>query len=108
MGGTAYLSRFHFNRVCREITGLPPVRFHTALRIAAAKRLLLTTDMSVTEVSLEVGYQSLGTFTTHFHELVGVSPRTLRRGDGLQLREAFKRAPKPPGPPAVEGDVHGA
>jgi hypothetical protein len=47
--------------------------------MAAAKRLLLTTDLSVTEVCLEIGYQSLGTFTTQFHQLVGVSPRDLRR-----------------------------
>jgi AraC family transcriptional regulator len=79
MARIAYLSPFYFNRVFRQLTGLPPRRFHTALRIAAAKRLLLTTDLSVTEVCLEVGYQSLGTFTTHFHELVGVSPRELRR-----------------------------
>src|SRR4051812_20397614 len=60
MAEIAFLSRFYFNRVFREITGLPPVRFHTALRIAAAKRLLTTTDLSVTEVCFELGYQSLG------------------------------------------------
>jgi AraC family transcriptional regulator len=79
MAGIAYLSPFYFNRVFRRLTGAPPRRFQTALRMAAAKRLLLTTDLSVTEVCLEIGYQSLGTFTTQFHQLVGVSPRDLRR-----------------------------
>jgi len=79
MARIAYLSPFYFNRVFRQITGIPPGRFHTALRMAAAKRLLLTTELSVIEVCLEVGYWSLGTFTTHFHDLVGVSPRELRR-----------------------------
>jgi AraC-like DNA-binding protein len=79
MAGIAYLSPFYFNRVFRQQTGVPPGRFHTALRMAAAKRLLVTTELSVTDVCLEVGYQSLGTFTTHFRELVGVSPRELRR-----------------------------
>jgi AraC-like DNA-binding protein len=79
MARIAYLSPYYFNRVFRQVTGIPPRRFHMALRIAAAKRLLLTTDLSVTEVCWEIGYQSLGTFSTHFHELVGVSPRTLRR-----------------------------
>jgi AraC family transcriptional regulator len=79
MAAIAYLSPFYFNRVFRQVTGVPPGRFHTALRMAAAKRLLLTTDQSVTEICLDVGYQSLGTFTTHFRELVGVSPRELRR-----------------------------
>lgn len=79
MARIAYLSPFYFNRVFRQLTGAPPRRFQTALRMAAAKRLLLTTELSVTEVCLEIGYQSLGTFTTQFHQLVGVSPRDLRR-----------------------------
>jgi AraC-like DNA-binding protein len=109
MAAIAFLSRFYFNRVFREITGLPPVRFHTALRIAEAKRLLVTTDLSVTEVCFEVGYQSLGTFTTHFHELVGVSPRALRRAaaqPAAPTAEIFEpRVRAPQQPPAVEGDV---
>src|SRR4051794_38758462 len=79
MARIAFLSPFYFNRVFRQQTGVPPRRFHTALRVESAKRLLMTTDRSVTEICLEVGYQSLGTFTTHFRELVGVSPRELRR-----------------------------
>lgn len=79
MARIAYLSPYYFNRVFRQVTGVPPRRFHTALRMAAAKRLLLTTDLSVTDVCLDLGYHSLGTFTTQFHELVGVSPRALRR-----------------------------
>ncbi len=43
-----------------------------------AKRLLLRTDLSVTDVCFEVGYNSLGTFIRRFTELVGVSPRRFR------------------------------
>src|SRR4051812_4611612 len=106
MASIAYLSRFYFNRVFREITGLPPVRFHTALRIAEAKRMLLTTELSVTEVCFELGYQSLGTFTSHFHQLVGVSPRALRRAATAagpvpaELAAALAR-PQGSGAPAV-------
>jgi AraC-like DNA-binding protein len=113
MARIAYLSRFYFNRVFREVTGLPPGRFHTALRIAAAKRLLMTTDLSVTEICLEVGYQSLGTFTTHFHQLVGLSPRELRRMAGctapaaLDVVRALGSA-NGGGGPAVEGQLAGA
>ena len=78
MARIAYLSPYYFNRVFRTVTGIPPRRFQTALRMVAAKRLLLTTDLSVTEICLEVGYRSLGTFVTQFRELVGVSPRGLR------------------------------
>jgi AraC-like DNA-binding protein len=75
----ARLSPFYFDRVFRQTTGIPPCRFLSALRVAAAKQLLLTTNLSVTDVCLEVGYSSLGTFVTHFSDVVGVSPRRLRR-----------------------------
>jgi AraC-like DNA-binding protein len=75
----AYISPFHFNRVFHQVTGLTPKRFLYALRLNAAKRLLLTTPLSVTDVCFEVGYNSLGTFTTRFTQLVGLSPCHLRR-----------------------------
>ena len=78
MAEVAYMSPFHLNRVFREITGVPPRRFLTARRLELAKRLLLTTDLSVTEISLEVGYNSLGTFTRRFGDLVGVAPGGFR------------------------------
>lgn len=75
----AALSRFHFNRVFRQVTGIPPAHFRTALRLERAKSLLLTSELSVTEVCLEVGYTSLGTFVSRFSASVGMSPRALRR-----------------------------
>jgi AraC-like DNA-binding protein len=75
----AFLSPYHFNRVFRLTTGVPPGRFLAALRMQSAKQLLLTTDLRVSDVCLDVGYRSLGTFTTHFRQLVGVGPRRLRR-----------------------------
>jgi AraC family transcriptional regulator len=50
-----------------------------ALRIEAAKRLLLTTSLSVTDVCYEVGYNSIGTFTSRFTQLVGLPPRNFRK-----------------------------
>lgn len=79
MARIAYLSPFHFDRVFHQTTGIPPVQFLYALRIEAAKRLLLTTSLSVTDVCYEVGYNSLGTFTSRFTQLVGLSPRGFRR-----------------------------
>lgn len=79
MAKVAYLSPFHFNRVFRQITGIPPTQFLYALRLEAAKRLLLTTHLRVTDVCFEVGYNSLGTFSRRFTQLVGLSPDQLRR-----------------------------
>jgi AraC family transcriptional regulator len=75
----AIISPYHFDRIFRQVIGIPPCQFLGALRIEAAKRLLLTTDLSVTEVCLEVGYDSLGTFTTRFTQLVGMAPGQLRK-----------------------------
>lgn len=78
MADAAYLSPFHFNRIFRSMTNIPPGEYLSALRLEAAKRLLLTTTISVTDVCFEVGYTSLGTFTTRFNQAVGLSPSQLR------------------------------
>lgn len=75
----ARLSPFHFLRVFRNVTGLTPRDFLAAVRMEAAKRLLLTTRLSVTDICFEVGYSSVGTFITRFSRLVGVAPGTFRR-----------------------------
>jgi AraC family transcriptional regulator len=79
LASIAYLSPYYFHRIFRLGTGVPPGRFVTALRIDAAKRLLITSDLTVTEICFAVGYHSLGTFTTQFSRLVGLSPRVFRR-----------------------------
>jgi AraC family transcriptional regulator len=75
----AIQSPFHFIRKFHLVTGITPRQFMGALRVDAARRLLLTTRASVTDVCFRVGYNSLGTFTTRFTQLVGLAPRDLRR-----------------------------
>src|SRR5215471_21715534 len=79
MADVAHLSPYHFSRVFHNIIGVPPGEFLAALRLEEAKRLLLTTSLSVTDICFELGYASLGSFTTRFTQLVGVPPRLLRR-----------------------------
>jgi len=78
MSRVAYLSAFHFNRVFHEITGLPPAKFISAMRLDEAKRLLLNTELSITDICFEVGYNSLSTFTRRFNQRVGLGPREFR------------------------------
>jgi len=78
MARIAGISPFHFTRLFHQATGIPPVQFLYALRVEAAKRLLLTTNLSVTDVCYRVGYNSIGTFTKRFAQLVGVPPREFR------------------------------
>lgn len=74
----AGLSPYYFNRTFRQIIGIPPGEFATSLRFERAKHMLLHTQASVTEICFEVGYESLGTFSTRFKNLVGVTPATFR------------------------------
>ncbi|MEO5954049.1 MAG: AraC family transcriptional regulator [Chloroflexia bacterium] len=78
MAKIAQFSPYHFSRVFHQITNLPPGRFLSALRMEAAKRLLLLTDLTVTDICFEIGYQSLGSFTRDFTRLVGLPPRLFR------------------------------
>lgn len=97
MAEIAHLSPYHFARTFRRVTGVPPGEFLGALRLQRAKELLLTTDLSASEVCYEVGYKSLGTFTSRFTQLVGVSPGRMRRLTeelGVTLEDAA-RAERP-------------
>lgn len=76
---SAILSRFHFSRVFRAATRVSPGRYLSAVRIYQAKRLLATTTLSVTDISLAVGFNSLGSFTNHFTDSVGAPPSRFRR-----------------------------
>lgn len=82
----AVMSSFHFLRVFRELTGVPPVHFLAALRVEAAKRLLIESDEPVLEICHAVGYSSLGSFSTRFTKTVGLSPGRFR-----QLGRSFFR-----------------
>ena len=85
---SAQLSRFYFARVFRHATGITPGRFLAAVRIYQAKLMLLSTSMTITDISFAVGYNSLGSFTNHFTGSVGVSPgrfRRIRRNGGFGL-----------------------
>ena len=84
----ACLSPYYFNRVFRRLIGIPPGEFLSALRFQTARRLLLTTPLSVTDICFRVGYSSTGSFTSRFTQLVGLSPRLLR-----QRAHAFEPQP---------------
>jgi AraC family transcriptional regulator len=71
-------SRFHFSREFQRATGVTPGRFLATVRIQEAKRLLLTTTLSIGDVATGVGYSSVGTFSAKFKNIVGLSPSTYR------------------------------
>jgi AraC-like DNA-binding protein len=75
----AHASRAHFVRSFKKAFGETPHQYLLRRRIERAKELLRSTGLSVTEVSLEVGFRSLGSFSTAFRALVGESPRDYAR-----------------------------
>ena len=76
----ACLSPFHFHRLFAQTFGQTPHDFLIRRRIDEAKRLLVQTDSSITEICFEVGYSSLGSFSTLFQKEVGCSPTDYRLG----------------------------
>jgi transcriptional regulator GlxA family with amidase domain len=82
------LSAGHLSRQFRAAYGESPYAYLMTRRIERAMALLRRGDLSVTEVCFAVGFQSLGTFSTRFTELVGVPPSTYRR-DAMQTTEGM-------------------
>ncbi|ABR48075.1 helix-turn-helix- domain containing protein, AraC type [Alkaliphilus metalliredigens QYMF] len=72
-------SPYHFTRIFKAHMGIPLFYYISSLRLQKAKDLLLHTDLTIRDIALEVGQQSLGTFTTRFTQKVGVSPAVFRR-----------------------------
>jgi AraC-like DNA-binding protein len=75
----AHMSAGHLSREFRLAYGEAPYGYLMTRRIERAMAMLRRGDLSVTEVCFAVGCQSLGTFSTRFTELVGVSPSSYRR-----------------------------
>lgn len=75
----AGMSAGHLSRLFRRAYGEPPYAYLMTRRIERAMALLRRGDLGVTEVCFAVGCSSLGTFSTRFTELVGVSPSVYRR-----------------------------
>jgi AraC-like DNA-binding protein len=75
----AGMSRFHFLRRWKEAFGMTPHEDVTQLRIARAKTLLAGDWATVTDVCFEVGFSSLGSFSTLFAERAGCPPSAWRR-----------------------------
>jgi AraC-like DNA-binding protein len=74
-----HMSAGHLSREFRLAYGESPYAYLMTRRMERAMALLRRGDLSVTEVCFAVGCSSLGTFSTRFTELVGVSPSSYRR-----------------------------
>lgn len=78
-GRMARLSPCHMARLFHQETGLTPQSFLLAVRMEEARRKLLRSDTSIADIAEQVGYASLGAFTTRFTKTTGVPPGRYRR-----------------------------
>lgn len=74
LASAAGVSKFHFLRTFAATYGKTPAVYLAERRIERAQDLLRATNLTVTEVCMAVGYSSLGSFSSKFRQLVGVSP----------------------------------
>jgi len=72
------VSAAHFARSFKHAFGIPPHRYLLTRRIERAKALLRDTDLSITEIAFDTGWNSLGTFGRIFRDITGESPGELR------------------------------
>ena len=79
LAAVAHVSPYHFARLFKHSTGLPPHQYVIARRVERAKELLRQRDrLPLAEVAMEVGFSDQSHFTRHFRRLVGVTPRRFR------------------------------
>jgi AraC-like DNA-binding protein len=76
---SAGMSRYHFLRLFREAFGATPHAYLTRIRVERAKALLAADNASVTKICFDVGFESLGSFSTLFAERAGCAPSAWRR-----------------------------
>jgi AraC family transcriptional regulator len=85
LAAVVYMSPYHFARLFKDRTGVPPHRFVVRQRIARARGVLVTPELSIAQVSRRVGFRTPSHFTTVFRRVLGVTPRAYRtaalRGD---------------------------
>ena len=87
------LSPFHFIRAFRAAVGVTPHQYLRNRRIDRAKELLVTTALPVTEICDDVGFKSLGSFTSLFRRLTGEPPAAYRakRRKNVYIPSCFVR-----------------
>jgi AraC-like DNA-binding protein len=69
----------YFRKMFKKYTGVSPGQYHLQLRIIRAKEMLVSTDKSIKEISLDLGFQTIHYFSLIFKKKVGMNPTEYRK-----------------------------
>ena len=83
LSALVHMSPYHFARLFKRSTGLPPHRFLVRCRIDEARALLGARTESIAEISRSVGFRTSSHFTTTFRRITGTTPSGYRRAAGM-------------------------
>ncbi|MEW4564386.1 AraC family transcriptional regulator [Bremerella sp. JC770] len=75
LANVAQLSEFHFARLFKQTTGLPPHQFVIHQRVERAKGLIAEGRLSLAQIAIDVGFSDQSQLNRHFKRLVGVTPK---------------------------------
>jgi transcriptional regulator GlxA family with amidase domain len=81
------VSKAHFARSFRDAFGVPPHRYLLTRRIERARALLRDTELPITDIAFQTGWNSLGTFGRIFRDITGESPSSLRQRERASPNE---------------------
>ena len=79
MADALHVSPYYLAHVCKDVTGYSPLQYVLRRRIGEAQTLLITTELPVTRIAAQVGYDNPSHFNAQFSKAVGMSPRTFRK-----------------------------
>lgn len=79
MADALHVSPYYLAHICKEVTGYSPLQYVLRRRIGEAQTLLITTDLPVTRIASQVGYDNPSHFNAQFSKAVGMAPRTFRK-----------------------------
>ncbi|CAM4481210.1 hypothetical protein PATA110616_21130 [Paenibacillus tarimensis] len=102
-------SKYHFSRIFSSVTGSTPLAYLTVIRLNRAARHLIETDMSILDISVQCGFDSLSNFNAAFKKHFHKTPSQLRK-EYLQNRNIpsvdGNKQGEPANPPRYDEDVH--
>ena len=80
LASLVYMSPYHFARLVKLSTGVPPHRFVIRQRIARARAILATPELSIGQIARIVGFRAPSHFATVFRRATGITPKGYRTG----------------------------